>query len=218
MEKEIYKTNEYVGNYAINRWNSKWATRTFKVTYSGVTGLLRIKDLLSGGAVSFSNHNSGYDLSSFVENAIDALEFANQNPYSKFEDAVVGVSLGKIYHTYESAKVTHQFYPDKVEVGVEIDKDNVTAYVESHGKKFATSDDVGGDNHLIQEIFITVRDYPVSLLERYTDPKSVYFEAIDKEEALNRPHFETQENPFLSLKTNYFFKKWKTRFSWKRNW
>ena len=217
MEKEIYKTNEYVGNYAINRWNSKWATRTFKVTYSGATGLLRIKDLLSGGAVSFSNHNSGYDLSSFVENAIEALEFANQNPYSKFKDAVVGVSLGKIYHTYEGKTVTNQFN-EKIEVGCEIDEDNIETYVESHGKKFATSDDVGGANHLIQEIFITVKDYPVSLLERYTDPQSVYFRAINNEEALKRPHFETQENPFLSLKTDYFFKKWKTRFSWKRNW
>ena len=218
MEKEIYKTNEYVGNYAINRWNSKWATRTFKVTYSGATGLLRIKDLLSGGAVSFSNHNSGYDLSSFVENAIEALEFANQNPYSKFKDAVVGVSLGKIYHTYEGKTVTNQFN-EKIEVGCEIDEDNIETYVESHGKKFATSDSLGGDDHLIQEIFITVRDYPVSLLERYTDPKNVYFlEADNQEGVLNKPHFETQENPFLSLKTDYFFKKWKTKSSWKRNW
>lgn len=241
MEEIIYKTGDYVGNYTINRGYrthklGKWATRTFKITYKN--GYVRIVDLLSGGAIRLKYSTGGHDLGTFVELTWNLLDFAiNANHWGMFkgqftQDDIVGVSLGKVYITYADddfrnvgkTREVENFRGEKVKISSEMNEDSIETYVESHGANFAISDGNYGDNHLTQEMFLTIKEYPTNVLskreqENYTDYKGTKYEDTlvvsdeEIEERKSTPFFPTHENPFKALQEsgsqNKEYRKWR---------
>ena len=241
MEEIIYKTGDYVGNYTINRGYythklGKWSTRTFKIVYKN--GYVRVSDLLSGGAIRLKYSTGGHDLGTFVELTRNLLYFAiNANHWGMFkgqftEDDIVGGSLGKVYITYADddfrnvgkTREVENAWGEKVKISSEMLEDSIETYVESHGVNFAISDGHCGDNHLTQEIFLTIKEYPTNVLSKREQENNATFKGTkyensmvvseeEIEERKSTPFFPTHENPFKALQEsgskNKEYRKWR---------